>query len=147
MIKMKQTHENLSDAVVAGRNRHREQIDLLTGRLGLLEGKTKVMMKMHFENGASFRQIAKLLGVSETSISRRIHKVSTRLIDGKYIACLRNRDRLTKNQLSVAKDYFLNGFSQSDIAKRKHYSLYRVGLILKEVKSIIDESEKETTRT
>ena len=143
---MKQTHENLSDALIAGRNRRREQIDLLINRLDLLDGKTKVMMKMHFENGNSFRQIARLLGVSETSIARRIHRISARLLDGKYITCLRNRDRLSQNQLSVAKDYFLSGFSQSKIAERKHWSLYRVGRIIKEIQSIIDETEQKSKR-
>lgn len=143
---MKQTHENLSDALIAGRNRRREQIDLLINRLDLLEGRTKVMMKMHFENGSSFRQIARLLGVSETSIARRIHRISGRLLDGKYITCLRNRNRLSPNQMSVAKDYFLRGLSQRMIAERKHWSLYRVGRILREIQGIIAEAEQQSKR-
>lgn len=143
---MKQTHENLSDTVMAERRRRREQIDLLLNRLDLLEGRTKVMMKMHFENGTSFRQIARLLGVSETSIARRIHRISNRLLDGKYIVCLRNRDRLSQNQMAVAKDYFLRGLSQSKIAERRRWSLYRVGRILREIQSIIAETEQKSKR-
>jgi predicted DNA-binding protein YlxM (UPF0122 family) len=139
---MKQTHENLSSAFAAGRNRRREQIDLLLSRIDLLEGRTKVLMQMHFENGSSFRQIARLLGVNETSIARRIHRISARLLNGKYIVCLRNRDRLSKIQMSVAKDYFLSGLSQSKIAERKSWSLYRVGRVLREIRSIIAEVEE-----
>lgn len=143
---MKQIHENLSDAATAGRNRRREQIELLRKRLDLLEGRTKVMMKMHFENGNSFRQIARLLGVSETSISRRIHRISARLLNGRYIACLRNRDMLSRDQLDVAKDYFLCGLSRCKIAERRRWSLYRVGRILREIQSIIDEAEQPSKR-
>lgn len=139
---MKQTHENLPDTAMDGRNRHREQIELLVSRLDLLEGRTKVMMRMYFENGTSFRQIARLAGVNETSIARRIHKISARLLDGKYITCLRNSDRLSQIQLSIAKDYFLNGLSKNKIAERKGCSLYRVGRILREIQSIIAEAEE-----
>jgi len=143
---MKLTHENVSDAMLAARGRHREQLGLLLGRLDLLEGRAKVMMKMHFENGASFRQIARLLGVSETSVARRIHRLCGRLIDGQYIVCLRNRDRLTKHQMMVAKHYFLEGLSQSKIAEKKRWSLYRVGRTLKEIQSVIVESEQLSRR-
>ena len=143
---MKQIHENLSDELVAERSRRREQVDLLLSRLDLLEGKSKVLMQMHFENGNSFRQIARLLGVNETSISRRIHKISGRLLNGKYILCLRNRDLLSKTQMSVAKDYFLTGLSQNKIAERKSWSLYRVGRVLREIRNIITEIEKQQSK-
>ena len=143
---MKRTHGNISDAMLPARGRRREQIDLLLSRLDLLEGRAKVMMKMHFENGNSLRQIAGLLGVSETSIARRIHRISARLLDGRYIACLRNRDRLTENQMSVAKDRFLRGFSQSKIAERKSWSLYRVSRTLKQIHSVIAEAQQLSER-
>jgi predicted DNA-binding protein YlxM (UPF0122 family) len=103
-------------------------------------------MKMHLENGNSFRQIARLVGVSETSIARRIHKTSSRLLNGKYIVCLRNRDRFSRNQMSVAKDYFLRGLSQNKIAERKRWSLYRVGQTVREIKRIIAETEQLSHR-
>ncbi len=143
---MKQTHENVSDAMLVARGRHREQIDLLLGRLDLLEGRSKVMMKMHLENGNSFRQIARLLGVSETSVARRIHRISARLLDGQYIVCLRNRDKLTGQQMSVAKDYFLRGLSQSKIAETKHWSLYRVGRTIREIRGVIAEARQLSRR-
>ncbi|MHC4351430.1 MAG: sigma factor-like helix-turn-helix DNA-binding protein [Planctomycetota bacterium] len=143
---MKQTHENVSDVMSAARDRHRGQVDLLLSRLDLLEGRAKVMMKMHFEKGNSFRQMARLLGVSETSVARRIHRISARLLDGRYIACLRNRDRLTRHQMSVAKDYFLKGLSQSKIAETKRWSLYRVGRTLREIQSVIAETQQLSRR-
>jgi len=143
---MKRTHGNISDAMLSARGRRREQIDLLLARLDLLDGRAKVMMKMHLENGNSFRQIARLLGVSETSVARRIHRISARLLDGRYIACLRNRERLTEHQMSVAKDRFLRGFSQSKIAERKSWSLYRVSRTLKQIQGVIAEAQQLSER-
>ena len=143
---MKQTHENVSDVMLAARDRHRGQVDILLSRLDLLEGRAKVMMKMHFEKGNSFRQMARLLGISETSVARRIHRISARLLDGRYIACLRNRGKLTRHQMSVAKDYFLRGLSQSKIAETKHWSLYRVGRTLREIQSVIAQTQQLSRR-
>ena len=143
---MKQTHDNVSDVMSAAGGRHRGQVDLLLSRLHLLEGRAKVMMKMHFEKGNSFRQMARLLGVSESSVARRIHRISSRLLDGRYIACLRNRDRLSSDQMSVAKDYFLRGLSQSKIAEKKRWSLYRVGRTIREIESVIARTQQRSRR-
>ncbi len=143
---MRRTHGNVSEAMLVARGHQRERVDLLLSRLDLLEGRAKVMMKMHFENGSSFRQIARLIGVSETSVARRIRRISSRLLDGQYITCLRNRDKLTTRQMSVAKDYFLRGLSQSKIAETKRWSLYRVGRILREIQSVIAEAQQPSRR-
>lgn len=143
---MRLTHENVSDAALVGRGRRREQIDLLRGRLDLLEGRAKVLMKMHFENGSSFRQIARLLGVNETSVARRVHRLSDRLLNGRYIICLRLRNKLTESQMTVAKDYYLKGLSQSKIAAKRRWSLYRVARVLKEIEDIIAVETQQLSR-
>ena len=106
----------------------------------------KPRMKMHYEKGNSFRQMARLLGVSESRVARRIHRISSRLLDGRYIACLRNRDRLSSDQMSVAKDYFLRGLSQSKIAEKKRWSLYRVGRTIREIESVIARTQQRSRR-
>lgn len=143
---MRMTHENVSDAAMVVRGRRREQIDLLRGRLDLLEGRAKVLMKMHYENGSSFRQIARLLGVNETSVARRVHRLSDRLLNSQYITCLRLRDKLTESQMAVAKDYYLKGLSQSKIAEKRQWSLYRVGRVLKEIQKIIAAETQQLSR-
>jgi predicted DNA-binding protein YlxM (UPF0122 family) len=134
---MKEIHSNISQRTLEAKNRYRDRVDLLRNRLNLLNGRDKVLMTMYLENGNSFRQIACLVGVSETSIARRIHKLTKRLIDGEYITCLRNRNRFTRSEMAIAKDYFLTGLSMKKIAAKQHWSYYHVRQTLKNIQSLV----------
>jgi len=109
----------------------------------LLVGKDKLLMTMYLENGNSFRQIARLAGVSETSIARRIRKITKRLIDGEYILCLRNRDKFTRAEIAIAKDYFLLEMSIKKIAAERHQSYYSVYETLKKIRRIIETIHRQ----
>ena len=118
--------------------------DLLSDRIKLLSGKDKLLMTMYIEKGNSFRQIAALAGVDETNISRRIRKLTKRLIEGKYIKCLQNRDKFNANELTVAKEYFMTGMSIRKIANKHRITKYRVYKILQKIQQIIGTiQEKE----
>ncbi len=126
-------------------NEYRDRIDLLRSRVNLLTGKDKLLMTMYLENSNSFRQMARLAGVNESRIARRIHRVTKRLIDGEYITCLRNRDKFSKRELAVAKDYFLLGLSMKKIAGKRRWSYYHVRKTLKKIQrlvTIIETPEK-----
>jgi len=94
-------------------------------------------MEMYLDKGNTFRQMATLAGVSEASIARRIHKITKRLMDGAYITCLRNRDLLTPEQLSIARDCLLLGLSQRATARKRQCSVYRVRKTLKRIEKIV----------
>ncbi len=134
---MKKIHKNLPQSSVKTRTEYRDRIDLLRSRVGLLTGKDKVLMTMYMENGNSFRQMARLVGVNEARIARRIHKVTERLVNGEYITCLRNRDKFDKGELDIAKDYFLAGLSMKKIAKKRDSTYYCVRKALKKIQGII----------
>jgi len=119
------------------KNEYRDRIDLLRSRVNLLTGKDKLLMTMYLENSNSFRQMARLAGVNETRIARRIHKVTKRLIDGEYITCLRNRNKFTKTEMVIAKDYFLLGLSMKKIAGKRRRSYYRVRETLKKIQRLV----------
>jgi len=136
---MKKIHVNLSQTMLEAEKRRRAELDLLRSRLHLLNGKEKVLMTMYLENGSSFRQIARLTGVSDTSIARRINRLTKRLIDGQYIACLRNRDKFTRYQMTIAKDYFLVGLSMKEIAVKRRWSCYHVRETIIKIKSVLND--------
>ena len=136
---MRHSHTKITQESLEEKNQQRNQIDLLHSRLNLLDGKDKVLMTMYLENGNSFRQIARLLGVTETKIARKVRCLTKRLTDGKYIICLRNRNKFTEFQINIAKDYFLFGLSIKAIANMRWCSRYRIGKTIKEIKSIIKD--------
>ena len=134
---MKKIHKNIPQSSVTTKSEYRDRIDLLRSRVSLLTGKDKILMTMYIENGNSFRQMARLVGVNEASIARRIHKVTKRLMNGEYITCLRNRDKFSKGELDIAKDYFLEGLSMKKIAKKRDSTYYCVRKTLKKIQGLI----------
>lgn len=136
---MKQTHENISQEQSRIKDVYRDRIDLLASRMHLLTGKDRLLMTMYLRNGNSFRQMARLAGVNEAHIARRINKITKRLIDGEYITCLRNRDQFTTTQMKVAKDYFLQGLSIRKIAAKRNVTYYRVREILKKIQRLVKQ--------
>lgn len=101
---------------------------------------------MYLDKGNSFRQMARLAGVNDTIIARRIHKLIKRLIDGQYITCLRNRSKFTKTEMALARDYFLTGLSMKKIAAKQHLTYYRVREILKKIQRVISTIEQDRRR-
>ena len=134
---MEEIHADVADEHLETRKQSRDEIDLLRSRLVLLDIKDKVLMTMYLENGNSFRQIARLLGVSEATISRRVRALSRRLTDGVYIDCLRNRRLFTKQQMDVAKDYFLTGLSMRQIAANRACNYHEVRDTLREMRRTV----------
>jgi len=134
---MKKIHKNIPQSSIKTKTEYRDRIDLLRSRVSLLTGKDKLLMTMYLENGNSFRQMARLVGVNEASIARRIHKLTRRLMNGEYITCLRNRDKFNKNELDIAKDYFLAGLSMKKIAEKRGSTYYCVRKTLKKIQGLI----------
>jgi predicted DNA-binding protein YlxM (UPF0122 family) len=143
-MEMKRIHENIAEHIINVKDLRRDQIELLRSRLSLLSGTDKLLMTMYIRNGNSIRQIARIRGATETSIARRIRAVSKRLADGPYIECLRCRDRLTSQQLSIAKDYYLMGLSMRRIAAKRCWSYYRVRDTIIAIRSILSEPHRRT---
>ena len=133
---MRKIHENISQCSTKAGAEYRDRIDLLRSRVGLLTGKDKLLMTMYIENGNSFRQMARLVGVNEASIGRRIYKVTERLMNGEYITCLRNRERFGRGELDIAKDYFLAGLSIKKIARKRSRTYYGVRKTLRKYRGL-----------
>ena len=139
---MEQIHTDIAQESLKGKDEFRDRIDLLRSRVNLLTGKDKVLMMMYLENGNSFRQMARIAGVNEASIARRIHKITKRLIDGEYITCLQNRDKFTQAEIDIAGDYFVMGLSMRKIAGRRRCSCYRVRETLKKIQRLVTVVEE-----
>ncbi len=134
---MGRIHNNISQKSLQTRNEVRDRIDLLQSRATLLTGKDRLLMTMYLDNANTFRQMARLAGVNEANIARRIHKIIKRLIDGEYITCLRNREIFSNAEIIIAKQYFLLGWSIKKIASEQGCSYYRVRKSLKKIQRLV----------
>jgi len=138
---MKTIHSNISQNNIDNKKKNRAQIDLLRSRLYLLDKDDRLLMTVYLENGNNTCQISRLTGLSRKSIARRLNILTTRLLVGGFIPCLRNRRKFNKHQIAIAKDYFLTGLSIKKIALKRRRSRYRVTETIKKIKSILKECE------
>jgi predicted DNA-binding protein YlxM (UPF0122 family) len=119
-----------------------DRIDMLRSRAGLLTGTDKTLMQIYLDNSGTFRQMSRIAGVNEANISRKIHKLIKRLLDGQYITCLRNRKNLTALQVEIARDYFVDGLPMSEIARRHEISYYAARKAMKRIQQITRVTER-----
>ncbi len=138
-------HNNISQDSLQARTEVRDRIDLLRSRVKLLTGKDRLLMTMYLDNANTFRQMARLAGVNEANIARRIHKIIKRLIDGEYITCLRNRQMFSGTEMLTAKQYFLLGWSIKKIAVEQGCSYYRTRKSLKKIQYLVQIIEPDKT--
>jgi DNA-directed RNA polymerase specialized sigma subunit len=117
----------------------------LRARVDILTGRDKALMTMYLENGNTFRQMARIAGVNETTIARRIYRLTRRLLNAGYITCLRNRHRLNKIEQLVARDYFIERLSQEKIARKRNVSVYAVRKALRNIQELIRTTNENST--
>ena len=88
---------------------------------------------MWIRQGATFRQIAALTGLHEANVARMARKISSRLLRGAFVDCLLKSDCLTKEQLAIAGDHYLNRLSIPAIAQKHNCTLYHVRAVLSQI--------------
>ena len=140
---MKRIHENVSSGELGNRTNYRNRIDVLLNRVSLLTGVDKVLMTMYLRNGNSFYQMAILCGVDETTISRRIKRITKRLIDNDYLWCLGDSDIFTKSEMELARDYFIRGLSLRKTAAKRGLSYYMVRKHVERIKALSKRRQAE----
>ncbi|MHC4243423.1 MAG: hypothetical protein ACYSU4_13535 [Planctomycetota bacterium] len=137
--------KNIPEELLTAKDKYRDRADILRNRLDMLRGKDKLLMKMYWENGNSLRQISRLAGINRITIARRINKLTGRLMEGKYITCLRYRERFTVREMAIAKDYFLLDISMKKIAEKRHLSFYNVRQILEKIQQLLATISTESS--
>ena len=143
---MKTIHSHVTQKNLEDMNENRALVDVLRGRLDLLDGKDRLLMKMYLENGYSIFKISKVTDLCQGSIARRIKRLKKILLEGRYIKCLRNRDRFNRYQMEIAKDYFLKDFSLRQITIKRNRSYYHIRKTILKIKSILNECESNNTK-
>jgi len=132
---------------------NRQYVEALRNKTAVLRKKDRSLMRMYLDTGASFRQIARIAGLNEVTVARRIHSVTRRLAKGAYLECVRHGDRLSDEELEVAAGYYLRGLSMRRIADGGGISYHRVRKAVRKIEYLRRESwpdqckqESSTTR-
>ena len=138
---MNKININISQESLLLKNQQREDIDLLRRRISLLDGKDKLLMSMYLDNGNSFRQISRLLGVCEATISRKIHRLTRHLTGQSFEIYRNNRKKFYERQKDIARDCFLMGLSMRQIASKRRCSYYQIRNTMAQIRHLIQEND------
>ncbi|HEV58379.1 MAG TPA: hypothetical protein ENN87_12940 [Phycisphaerales bacterium] len=115
------------------------EVELVRRRAEVLNPSDRSLLVLYLEQGGRLADIARVAGVSEGVISRRIRRLRRSLTEGRYMACLRRRDRLTPAQLALARDYFLEGLGIGRISAKRGLTTYRVRQVIRTLERIAGE--------
>jgi len=130
----------IADQRVPGKRSSRfaytDMLDLLMARADILTGRDKVLMKMYYEKGSTFGQIARLIRVNECTVARKIHKITHQLLDGEYIRCLRNSKHFSQKEQAIARDYYITGLSLDQISTKRGVTLYVIRKLLRKIRKL-----------
>jgi hypothetical protein len=138
---MKAVYVNTGMSTFESRIEHRNRVELLRSRVCHLRGRDRLWMTMYLQNGNNINQMARMCGKSPSTIYRRICKLTRLLIESEYITCLRFRDRFSKTEMLFAREYFLEGISYRDIAKKHCISAYKVHKMVMGIRGVLESNE------
>jgi len=123
-----------------GRVEARLAVETLRRRARLLGREDRTLLLMYLERGVSFRELARLSGRSEHAVARRVRKLAGLLAEGVYVRCLRQRERLSWLELSVARDYWVLGLSMRRIAARRRMTYHGVRKALLRARAVAEST-------
>ncbi len=108
----------------------RARVDLLDLRANLLTIQDRTLLQMHLEAGRNFHEIARLTGLSPSTVCRRIHRMIHRLSDETYTVCLQNQRHFSHMELEVIRDHFVRGLSLACLRRRHGLGHRRIRRII-----------------
>lgn len=126
----------IADDAVKLRNCQRDDIELLKGRISILKGAEKLLMKMYFVDGYTMYQIAARAGVTEGTVSRRIKRISQRLCGPLFCAFFENKKNFDTLERRVVRDFLREGLSQRKISAKRKLTRYRVRKAIDKLQSL-----------
>jgi hypothetical protein len=118
------------------------QLDTLSVRCQLLSGTDRVLMELLLQGQCKYADLAVLMGISESALSRRAQRLIG-VLGGRYSVCLRYRRQWSSLEWKIARLAFLDGWTLRQIAGHTGLSFYRVRQIARKLKSRADTDFKK----
>jgi len=131
---MRHTGGHTAAVRVSGTADGRDIMEVIRTRAHLLTGTDRDLLLMYLEHGNHFRQIARLAGLTRTSVARRIRRIIRRLADDTYTLCLSRRDDFTGRELALIKDCFVRGLSIKSISRSRGATRYHVRMVIQKAR-------------
>jgi DNA-directed RNA polymerase specialized sigma subunit len=117
------------------------QLDTLKARCQLLSGMDRVLMELFLQGQCKYADLAILMGISESALSRRVRRLIG-ILGGRYSICLCRYRQLSHLEWKVARLAFLDGWTLQQIAGHTGMSLYRIRQVTQKLKGRADSELK-----
>jgi DNA-directed RNA polymerase specialized sigma24 family protein len=129
------------------RQEHELLVTRLERTLGPLSAEHKAFLAIVLRHGGTFEQVARLRGEHASTVSRRFHRLLSRLTDrGRVPRC--RPMALSPLEKAVLAEYYLCGRPQTVIAEKFSISRYRVRKTLDRIRRrTVDASGHATARS
>ena len=101
----------------------------LATRVDMLPVQQRTFVRL-FQSTGKYRPIAKMAGVHEANIARRLKKIAERISSNNFIAALSQNGSLPCETMEILKDYFVADLPMIRIAKNRNISCYKVRKII-----------------
>lgn len=109
--------------------------EAFTTRVEILSAEQVTLVRF-FRNTPNYRVIAKMAGVNEATIARRLKKIARHICRDNFPAALSKNSNLTPEEMEILKDHFVNGLSIRTIAKNKNLSFYSVRKTIRQMRNL-----------
>jgi len=116
--------------------RQRQNTDKLIERMKILNKADQVLLKMHLIDGYTYQQLSALAGVSVSTVHRRVHRISKRLMSDNIALFYENKDRFEPREKLIITDYLRDGLSQRKISQKRRITRYRVRKAMAKLESL-----------
>jgi DNA-directed RNA polymerase specialized sigma subunit len=105
----------------------------------------RTLVRMYLDHENSFRQMAQLLGVSESTAARRVKKIIRRICDRDIEGVLAKSGKLSRRQKKIARDYFLRGLNVKKIAHKYKMTYYNTRRTINLLRKLSGPHKHKTT--
>ena len=109
--------------------------EAFTARVKMLSDEQITLVRF-FQNTPNYRVIAKMAGVNEATIARRLKKIARHISGNNFFAALSENDNLPAEKMEILKDYFVSGLSVKIIAQNRNVSTYLVKKIVRQMSNL-----------
>jgi DNA-directed RNA polymerase specialized sigma subunit len=118
-------------------NKHRLLgiLEIHSAKIGILSTKQAALVKL-FLSVKNYSTIAKMAGVNEATVARRLEKIANRLSSANPPAGICQNDSPPAETIEIINDYFINGLNVKTIAKKTGLSRYRITKTIKQMRKL-----------
>lgn len=130
--------------------RHKEHIKFSVSTVDFagikLNANEKAFLRMIIDQGGTFQQVAQITGCNASTVRRKFRRMLKKLAETRTLNQIRRHRRLHPGDIGVAREFFVCGTAQQDIAAKYNISRYRVRKIISRIRRLTYQAVLKSAR-